>query len=405
MKAPLIFHIDGDAFFASIEQSYHPDLRGRPVIVGGLANQRGVVHTASYEARRLGIRTGMALARAKEQCPQCVFLKGNFQHYQAVSRQLQEVYLSFTPEVEFTSLDDAYLDFSGTERLYRSPLQVAEQLWQAVWRKVGISVSIGIGSNKIIARIASEMLKPAGIFDVPPAGEKAFLAPLPVEALPGIGRVARERLHELGIFTVLQLRSLPRMTLEDLFGANGRKFYDMALGIDRRSVVKRIRPKSMSRETTFEDDVTDPHVIQATLQYLTERIAAKLRGGELVARQISVKLRYSDFKQSEMHQTLKEASDDAGIIFAVVRDLVARFPERRIRIRLVGVRVTQIDWKDYQASLFQAPVLTVNINQAIDRIREQYGFTAILPADALRLQRRYKMEKSGFVLHSPALTE
>lgn len=405
MKCPIIFHIDADAFFASIEQSYHPALQGKPVVVGGLANQRGVVHTASYEARQRGIRTAMSLMRAKEICPEAIFLKGNFQHYQAVSRHLQDIYLRFTPMVEFTSQDDAYLDFSGTERLYSTPLHIARKLWSTVWHEVGISMSIGIGRNKLIARLASEILKPGGIYDVPPGTELAFLAPLPVEALPGIGHKSRDKLRDLGIYTIAQLREIPRIALEDLFGLNGRKFYDMTRAIDKRRVEKRIRPKSISRETTFEEDVTDIHVIKATLQYLTERIAAKLRDQRLVARQLSVKLRYSDFKQYELHQTLTESTDDSLHLFATVQELLERFPERRIRIRLVGVRTTQIDWKDWQMGLFATPTLSVNINKAIDDIRAKFGFMSILPADTLRLHGRYRMERNGFVLHSPALTE
>lgn len=405
MSEKIIFHIDADAFFASVEQSYHPALQGRPVVVGGQANQRGVVHTASYEARRRGIHTAMALMKAKEVCPDVIFLKGNFQHYQAVSRQLQEIYLRFTPIVEFTSLDDAYLDFSGTGLLYKSPLEVARKIRRRVWEEVGISVSVGIGANKIVARIASEILKPGGAYDVSPAAQLAFLAPLPVEVLPGIGRKYRNKLHDLSIFSVAQLRGMPRIALEDLFGLNGRKFYDMARGIDRRRVEKRIRPKSVSRETTFEEDITDIKIMRSTLQYLTERIAGKLRNENLVARQISVKLRFSDFKQYEFHQTLPEASDDAVRLFSVANELLLRFPQRRVRIRLVGIRVTQIDWRDEQMGIFSAPTLGVNINQAIDEIRAKFGFMSILPAETLNLQHKYKVEKSGFVLHSPALTE
>jgi DNA polymerase-4 len=405
MKRSLILHIDGDAFFASVEQSFFPELRNKPVVVGGLASQRGVVHTASYEARRYGIGIGMPLFKAKEICPSCIFLKGNFQHYQAVSRHLQDIYLSFTPVVEFTSLDDAYLDLSGTERLYHSPLLVARDLWLRIWQELHISVSIGIGANKLLARLASDVNKPGGVFDVPHNCEMAFLAPLAVNRLPGIGRVVKTRLHEFGIYTIAQLQRLPRLTLENLFGVNGRKYYEMARGIDSRIVEKRIRPKSVSRETTFEEDLIDMSVVRATLHYLCERIAGKLRSDGLVGREITVKLRYADFKQREQRLTLRDASDDAGVIYAAVAELLQKLPERRVRIRLVGVRVAQIDWKDWQTNLFDQPLLTGNVNDAVDSIRDKYGFTSIMPAATLHLQQKYRMEKSGFVLHSPALTE
>jgi DNA polymerase-4 len=401
----LIFHIDGDAFFASVEQSFHPALRGRPVVVGGLAEQRGVVHTASYEARQRGLYTGMPLVRAKQVCPEAIFVKGNFQHYQAVSRYLQDIYLRYTPQVEFTSLDDAYLDMSGSRRLFPDTVAAARELWLAVWREVGISISIGIGPNKLIARLASEVRKPGGIFDVPAAASDAFLLPLPVNALPGIGRKYQRQLSDLGITTIAQLRCLPRLTLEDIFGRNGGKFHALAHGRDTRPVERRIRPKSISRETSFEEDVSNPGVILSTLQYLTERIAAKLRQKDLAARQVEVKLRYADFKQSLLNQTLPAASNDAAVLFGFVRDLALRPPERRVRLRLVGVKVSQLDWQDCQAELFATPLPREDINTTIDAIRARHGFTSILPATTLQLHNYYRMERSGYVLHAPALTE
>ena len=270
-------HIDADAFFASVEQGFNPLLRDRPVIVGGSENQRGVVHTASYEARARGIRTGMPLITAKRICPEATFLKGDFQHYRAASLIMQEVYLNYTPAVEFTSLDDAYLDFSGTERLYHSPAQLAQQIQNDVFRKLHIGVSLGIGSSKVIARIASGLKKPQGIVYVPPGSEKEFLAPLAVDQLPGVGRVAKEKLVDLGIFTIGQLAALPKLVLFDLFGQNGQKMWELANGIDARPVEEKILPRQISRETTFEEDTTEREVIMGTLQYLTERISAKLR--------------------------------------------------------------------------------------------------------------------------------
>ena len=229
-----IFHIDADAFFASVEQAFNPLLRDRPVVVGGSERQRGVVHTASYEARARGVTTGMPLVEAKRICPEAVFLKGNYQHYHAVSQSLKNIYLRYTPAVEFTSLDDAYLDMRGTERLYPAWPVLAETIQREVRDTLGIGVSIGVGSSKLIARIASDLRKPGGITCVEEGSERAFLHGLALEELPGVGRKTRERLNELGVTTVGELASLPRMVLNQLFGAAGATLWEFANAIDGR---------------------------------------------------------------------------------------------------------------------------------------------------------------------------
>ena len=400
----LIAHIDADAFFASVEQGFNPLLRGKPVVVGGTENQRGVVHTASYEARARGIRTGMPLVHAKRLCPEATFLKGNFQHYQAASLVMQEIYLRYTPAVEFTSLDDAYLDLTGTLHLHPEPEKLARQIQQEVEAALGIGVSLGIGGSKVIARIASGLRKPKGIVYVQPGTEREFLAPLPVDELPGVGRVAKTKLTELGIFTVGQLAALPKVVVTELFGVNGQKMWELANGIDPREVKQRILPKQLSRETTFEEDTTERAVVMATLQYLSERIAAKLRRQELLCRKVGVKIRYSDFTQHNVSRTLPQLTDSAADIFTKVEEIVSALPFRRLRIRHVGVSVTQIEWRNIQRTLFDEKTRLKLLDSAIDEIREKFGFTAILPADTLELRRKYRMEKSGYVLHSPALT-
>jgi len=396
-------HIDADAFFASVEQGFNPLLRNKAVVVGGSEHQR-VVHTASYEARARGIKTGMPLVQAKRICPEAVFLKGNYQHYQATSLVMQDIYLNYTPQVEFTSLDDAYLDFSGTLHLHPPPLEIARRIQQAVAEALHIGVSLGIGGNKVIARIASGLKKPRGIIYVPPGTEKEFLAPLPIDELPGVGRTAREKLLELGIFTVGQLAALPKVVLIQLFGVNGQKMWELANGIDHREVQQRILPKQISRETTFEEDTTDQSVVLACLQYLSERIGGKLRQQELLCRRVGVKIRYSDFTQHNVSQALPQATDSAAEIFSEVENILSRLPFRRLRIRHVGVWVTHIEWRNLQLQLFNEEKKMELLDAAIDEIREKFGFMAILPADTLELHKKYRLEKNGYVLHSPALT-
>ncbi|MCK4560368.1 MAG: DNA polymerase IV [Calditrichia bacterium] len=399
-----IMHIDADAFFASVEQGFNPQLRNRPVIVGGTENQRGVVHTASYEARSRGVRTGMALVRAKQICPNAVFLKGHYEHYQAISLLLQETYTKYTPIVEFTSLDDAYLDLTGTLHLHPSPEQIARDIQTEVWEKTGVGLSMGIGINKAIANIASDLEKPKGIVNVPAGKEKEFLSPLPVDALPGVGRMAKEKLTDLGIFTVGQLALFSKLLLEQLFGKNGKKLWDLANGNDPREVKQRIIPRQISRETSFEEDTADMAIIKGTLQYLTERLAKKLRQNELVGQTVQVKIRYSDFGNNNRSRSLPYPSNDSGTLFKLAETLFDEIRLRRVRIRHVGVAVTQISPLNWQVSLFNNKNRQESLNSIIDQLREKFGFTTILPAETIELRKKYRMEPSGYVLHNPALT-
>ncbi len=399
-----IMHIDADAFFASVEQGFNPQLRNRPVIVGGTENQRGVVHTASYEARSRGVRTGMALVRAKQICPNAVFLKGHYEHYQAISLLLQETYTKYTPIVEFTSLDDAYLDLTGTLHLHPSPEQIARDIQAEVWEKTGVGLSMGIGINKAIANIASNLQKPKGIVNVPAGKEKEFLSPLSVDALPGVGRMAKEKLTDLGIFTVGQLALFSKLLLEQLFGKNGKKLWDLANGNDPREVKQKNIPRQISRETSFEEDTADMAIIKGTLQYLTERLAKKLRQNELVGQTVQVKIRYSDFGNNNRSRSLPYPSNDSGTLFKLAETLFDEIRLRRVRIRHVGVAVTQISPLNWQASLFNGKNRQESLNSIIDQLRDKFGFMAILPAETIELKRKYRMEPSGYVLHNPALT-
>ncbi len=399
-----IMHIDADAFFASVEQGFNPLLRGKPVIVGGKAEQRGVVHTASYEARAKGIRTGMPLFKAKARCPQAVFLKGNYEHYRAVSDVFQEVYLKYTPKVEFTSLDDAYLDLSGAMHLYPSVEWVAKAITDEVYQRVGVGLSVGAGSSKVIARIASDLKKPRGIVCIPLQDEREFLSHLPVDCLPGIGRIAKDKLTDLHIFKIGELASLSKLIMEQLFGKNGIKLWELANGLDSREVKRKIIPRQLSRETSFEEDTSDMNIIKGTLQYLTERIAKKLREEELVCRTLSVKIAYSDFKRHARSKSMTHPSNDSTEIFTYVDQLFEEIHLRRIRIRHVGVSAGNIEPQHYQQFLFNEQTRQELLNGAIDEIRERFGFMALMPADTLELQRKYRMDSHGYILHNPALT-
>ncbi len=400
----IIMHIDADAFFASVEQGFNPHLRGKPVIVGGIAEQRGVVHTASYEARARGIKTGMALVKAKSICPNAVFLKGDYAHYRAVGDVFQDVYLKYTPCVEFTSLDDAYLDLSGTEHIYSSQCYVARMIAEEVDRRVGVSVSIGIGSSKMIARIASGLHKPRGIMQITEENEQDFLHGLAVDHLPGIGRMAKDKLTDLHIFKVGELARLPKLVIEQLFGKNGIAIWKMANGIDEREVERKIIPRQISRETSFAEDTADSKMICGSLQYLTERIARKLREEKLNCQTLGVKLGYSDFTRIARSKSLVHSSNDATEMFNMVQTIFDDMTLRRIRIRHVGVSATNIRPNNYQHFLFGEQSRKESLNSAIDELREKFGFMSVMPADTLKLKSKYRNDAHGYILHNPALT-
>jgi len=397
-------HIDADAFFASVEQGFNPNLRNKPVIVGGIAEQRGVVHTASYEARARGIKTGMALVKAKSICPNAVFLKGDYAHYRAVGDVFQEVYLKYTPCVEFTSLDDAYLDLSGTEHIYSSQCYVARMIAEEVDRRVGVSVSIGVGTSKMIARIASGLHKPRGIMQITPEHEQKFLHELAVDHLPGIGRMAKEKLTDLHIFKVGELARLPKLVIEQLFGKNGVAIWKMANGIDEREVQRKVIPHQLSRETSFAEDTADPKMISGSLQYLTERVARKLREENLNCQTLGVKLGYSDFTRIARSKSLIHPSNDSTEIFRMVQTIFDDMTLRRIRIRHVGVSATNIRPNNYQQFLFSEKSRKESLNSAIDELREKFGFMSVMPADTLKLKSKYRNDAHGYILHNPALT-
>jgi len=404
MPQRVIMHIDADAFFASVEQGFNPQLRNRPVIVGGIAEQRGVVHTASYEARERGIRTGMPLVKAKTICPDAVFLKGDYAHYRAVGEVLQEVYLRYTPRVEFTSLDDAYLDLTGTEHIHESPTWVARCISDEVQRRVGVSISIGIAGSKMIARIASGMYKPRGIAHITPDHEMEFLGKLPVDQLPGIGRMAKEKLTDLHIFKVAELARLPRIIVEQLFGKNGITIWKMANGIDEREVKTKVIPRQISRETSFPEDTSDLGIIKGSMQYLAERVALTLRRDQLTCRTVGIRLAYSDFSRVGRSRSMEIASDDPADIYAQAEQLFDALTLRRVRIRHIGVSVTQIRPRNEQAFLFSERSRKESLNSAIDELRDRFGFMAVMPADTLKLKSRYRNDAHGYILHNPALT-
>ncbi len=398
----LVLHIDGDAFLPSIEQAFNPLLQNKPVIVGGTENQRGVIHSAGYEARRLGVKSGMSLYEASRICPDAVFLKGNYRHYKAVTASMQAIYYQYTPEVKITSPDDAYLilrNISITEAR-----EIAETIQKRIRKELGITVSIGISGKKFISKIASEMHKPNGITVIDAEEEEKFPLSLPVGRLPGIGVKTEETLHELSVFTVKELREIPSAVLEKLFGLNGRKFYLYARGREKATTPNHTLPSSVSRETTFARDINDRETILSVLHYLTQRAGSYLLRHKLEGKQIKIKIRYADFSEDALTCSLTAPLSSPADIFSVVQKLYDNAAVRRTNVRLAGVQISRLRRKQPYLLMDNRERQSEKLNTAVSAIRERFGFSAILPAQNLLLKKQYGIDKNGFILHSPAMT-
>ncbi len=414
---PAILLVDIDAFFAQAEQLRRPELRGRPVIVGGLATDRSVVASASYEARARGIKTAMPLREAQALCPEATFLRGSFPLYQTLSRDLMDVCRRYTPRVEPVSLDEAYLDLAGCWRVLafrgaappgpRWALGVAEHLKQAVREATGLVVSVGVGTSRLVAKIASDYAKPNGVALVDAGAEAAFLAPLPVRALPGIGRRTAERLAQYNLARIGQLAALPPGTLEAQLGPHAEALAARARGEDPRPVrAGAADAKSISRETTFETNLIGRDALEAMLAYLLERCGRHLRSLGRLARTVTVKVRYADFRTVARSRSLPTPSDHDSDFWPVVRELFARVHTRRVGVRLVGVALSNLGQAGRQRDLFDeaARQRRARYYRSVDRIRDRFGFSALVTGRAIDLLETHKRDRHGFKLRTACLS-
>jgi len=405
MKERNIIHIDADAFFASVEKSFNPILSDKPVIVGGEENQRACVHTASYEARMFGVKTGMPIQIAKNLCPEAVCLKGDFRRYRAVSETIKRILYRITPYVEVSSLDDVYIDVTGFKRFFDSIYEVTNYIKSEIYKELKITVSIGAATSKLVARIASARNKPDGITIVPSKSEKEFISKLPVSELPGIGRASERLLKGIGIKTIGDITKVSRDLLIQLFGINGKKIWEYANCIDNSPVKVKEISKQISRETSFEENTDNEEIIIGTIAYLSERIAHKLRENCWVCGSVRLKLLFSDQVNTAHSHVLSEVTDDSGIIFKEIMRIYKKIHFRRICLRLVSVAVGKIERKYKQAILFQNESKKERLNKKIDTVRYKFGFTSVYPANTMPLKTKYRMEKHGYILHAPSLSQ
>ena len=381
--AATILHVDLDAFFAAVEQRDRPELRGRPVIVGGGdRNARGVVSAASYEARVFGVRSAMPLRTAGALCPQGVFLPVDGAKYSAVSRQVMSILRGFTPLVEPISIDEAFLDVAGTEALLGSADAVARAIKAAIRREVDLSASVGVATTKLVAKVASELRKPDGLVVVEPGTEAAFLAPLPIERLWGVGAKTRAVLTEYGVRTIGDLAALPVDILLRRFGNSGSQLAARAVGIDPSPVGDGAATKSLSHEHTFDVDTADWEVIERTLLALSEGVAGRLRAGGVKAGTVAIRLRDSDFVTISRQRTLKEPTDMTDAIWRTAVSLV-RPQVRGMRVRLLGVGASHLTDREQLALFGEEGGRRRRVVEASDAIRERFGARAITRARLL----------------------
>lgn len=381
-----ILHVDMDAFFASVELLDRPELRGTPVIVGA-TGARGVVLSATYEARRFGVHSAMPMTRARRICPQATVIPPRHHKYAEVSRGVMEIFQAITPEVEPIASDEAFLDVGGARRRLGSPAAIARMIRAQVADRYGITCSVGVASTKFVAKLASRQCKPDGLLVVPADKVVEFLHPLPVAALWGVGERTEQALVRLGIRTVGDLAQVPVATLQREFGAVGAHLAALAWGRDERRVVPHAPDKSIGNEETFAHDVDDPETIKRELLRLSERVAARLRAGGHVGRTVSVKLRRSDFTTITRSRTLREATDVAKEIFDTSCELYEAAGLERVRLRLVGVRVENLGpaaAATRQLGLGERETGWREAEQAMDRAARRFGPDAVKPASLVR---------------------
>ncbi len=373
-----IIHVDMDAFYASVEQRDKPELRGKPVVVGAAPGGRGVVSAASYEARQFGVRSAMPSIQAQRLCPQALFVPVDMPRYLQASRAVMAILGGYTPLLEQISVDEAFLDVTGSRRLFGSAEQIGRQIKQRIASELSLVASVGIAANKFIAKVASDHGKPDGFVIVPAGEERRFLDPMPVSRLWGVGKATEERLRQLGIRTIRQLAAYPEEVLQRQFGELGGHLHRLANGIDDRPVETGRDAKSVSAEHTYQQDTREQDTIERTLLALAEDVGARLRSQELRGRTVQLKLRFDDFHTITRRRTLPGPTDANDTIYKTVCALLAEVPLEGRLVRLLGVGVSGFD-RPAQASLFADEEVQEHsaLDDAVDALRKRYGSDTI----------------------------
>ena len=383
-SATPILHVDMDAFFVSVELLKRPDLRGKPVLVGGTAG-RGVVSAASYEARKYGVNSAMPMSLALQRCPNAVVLRGDYASYSEYSRRVMHIFEEVTPLVEKLSIDEAFLDVSGARRLHGSPAEIAWRLRRRVHDETGLTCSVGVAATKFVAKVASSRAKPDGMLVVPADRTLEFLHPLPVSALWGVGKVTEESLTRLGLRTVGDVAAMPTDALERALGpALAAKLAHLSMGIDARDVVTGREEKSIGHEVTFGYDLTDLEQLRRELLRLSDDVAVRLRRAGVVGRTVVLKLRYGDFRTVTRSRTLGEPTDVARRIYDEASAALGELAGDGARIRLIGVRAEQLRPSGSGAMLWDPDEEWREAERTIDEVTARFGRGAVRPASLVK---------------------
>jgi DNA polymerase-4 len=386
-----IFHVDMDAFFVSVEELYDPALKGKPVVVGGQRHERGVVSAASYAARKFGVHSAMPLRTAAKLCPQAIFVDGHPERYRECSEKVHKVLCAFSPQVEMASIDEAYLDMTGTARLHGPPLKAAHALHARMKAETLLNCSVGIGSSRLIAKVSSGQAKPNGVLWIVPGEEAKFLAPLDVREIPGVGKVMESHLHALGIKIVADLAKLEERELEGRFGKWGLALAGKARGEDAggwfdTEVGEDTGAKSISHEHTYNEDTADVSQLEATLMRLSEMVGRRLRESNLHTRTVQLKLRYKDFTTITRAHTLPAPTQLDTEIFEQIRALFRKNWKKGAQVRLLGVQTSSFESQPDQMNLLEGSRQQrwKDALAAADRLRDKFGESSVKLATGMR---------------------
>lgn len=365
-----IAHFDLDAFFVSVEQLRNPKLRGKPILIGGKSD-RGVVAACSYEARKFGIHSAMPMRAALRLCPEAIVVKSDFENYVKYSSLVTDVIRDSTPVFEKASVDEFYLDLTGMDKFFGCT-RFTQELKKKVLKESGLNVSYGLSSNKLISKVATNEAKPNGQLEIPFGNEKIFLAPLSIMKIPGIGKETGYKLLKMGVETVKVLSEIPVQMMQNLLGKNGTRLWRNANGIDDSPVIPYHEQKSISTERTYQQDTIDITFLHAELVRMTEKLAYELRRQNRLAGCVTVKIRYSDFDTHDMQRSIPYTNAD-HILITTAKEIFSRLYERRMLVRLIGIRLTNLIPGTYQINLFDDTEQAINLYQAIDSVKKRYG--------------------------------
>ena len=400
-----ILHFDIDAFFASVEQIRNPALKGKPVIVGA-----GVIASCSYEARKYGLHAGMSLTKAKKLCPKAIILEGHCQVYRCITERIFEICHEISPSIE-TYLDEAYCSLSGTELFYKDDLiKPAKELKKRIKHELGLNTTIGLGKNRMFAKMASKSVKPNGFRVINRDEEDAFISSLPVESLPGVGRKIAAILRKFNINTIREIRKIPLESIKLLFGKNGIALYERCRGNDSYVINEHEIPRTISRETTFHNDTINRDEIKSMICYLAERAMNTLRELKLMTKTVKLKIKYSDFIEDSISKSLLEYTNIDKEVIELLMEALKTIYKRRVSLRLVGVTLAnlKIDSGNYQLQLFDDNCnreKMLNLYRSIDSIRNKYGFSSIVTGESIYNFKRLKHDSYGYILRTPSLTK